>query len=138
MEAKLKHLELIQGVVNRLASDSFRMKGWSVVLIAALFVLMAREGSFELAPIGFLPVVVFWLLDGYFLWQERLYRRLYDHVRHLEDSAVDFSMDVAPFKTVWTRGWCGATLSLTLVLFHGTLVAAISLFMVLTGLGDDA
>lgn len=43
MEAKLKHLELIQGVVNRLASDSFRMKGWSVVLIAALFALMARE-----------------------------------------------------------------------------------------------
>ena len=133
MEAKLKHLELIQGVVNRLASDSFRMKGWSVVLIAALFVLMARERSFELAPIGFLPAVVFWMLDGYFLWQERLYRGLYDHVRHLEDVAVDFSMDATPFKTMWTQGWFGSTLSLTLVLFHGTLVVAIVLFMVLTG-----
>ena len=84
MEAKLRHLELIQGVVNRLASDAFRIKGWSVVLVAALLVLMARESRFELAPIGFLPVVVFWALDGYFLWQERLYRALYDRVRTIE------------------------------------------------------
>ena len=37
MESKLKHLELIQGVINRLGSDSFRMKGWTVVLVAAVF-----------------------------------------------------------------------------------------------------
>lgn len=133
MEPKLKHLELIQGVVNRLASDSFRMKGWSVVLIAALLVLMARESCFELAPIGFLPVLVFWALDGYFLQQERLYRSLYDHVRHLEGGDVDFSMDVKPFKTKWKRGWFGSTLSLTVVLFHGTLAIVVALLMVLTG-----
>ena len=44
MDRKIKHLEFIQGVINRLASDSFRMKGWCVVLVAALFILMAREG----------------------------------------------------------------------------------------------
>ncbi len=62
MEAKLKHLEFIQGVINRLATDSFRIKGWSVVLIAALFVLLAREGRVELASIGFVAVVFFWAL----------------------------------------------------------------------------
>ena len=35
MDRKIKHLEFIQGVINRLASDSFRMKGWSVVLVSA-------------------------------------------------------------------------------------------------------
>ena len=35
VDRKIKHLEFIQGVINRLASDSFRMKGWSVVLVAA-------------------------------------------------------------------------------------------------------
>ena len=35
MDRKIKHLEFIQGTINRLASDSFRMKGWSVVLVAA-------------------------------------------------------------------------------------------------------
>ena len=130
MEAKLKHLELIQGVVNRLASDSFRMKGWSVVLIAALFVLMARENRIDLAPIGFLPIVTFWALDGYFLWQERLFRALYDHVRSLDECAIDFSMDIRKFKTKWKRSWIGAMLSLTLVLFHGTLAIAVVLFII--------
>ena len=75
MESKLKHLEFIQGVVNRLASDSFRLKGWAVVLVAAIFVLLVREGRIELASIGIVPVLLFWGLDGYFLWQERLFPR---------------------------------------------------------------
>ena len=28
MDRKIKHLELVQSGVSRLASDSFRMKGW--------------------------------------------------------------------------------------------------------------
>ena len=43
IEAKLKHLEFIQRVIDRLATDSFRMKGWAVVLVSALLVLLARE-----------------------------------------------------------------------------------------------
>lgn len=43
MDAKLKHLELIRGVVNRLAADFFRIKGRAVVLVDALLVLVVRE-----------------------------------------------------------------------------------------------
>ena len=77
----------------------FGLKGWTVVLVSALVVLLAREGRIEIAPVTLVPVIIFWGLDGYFLWQERLYRALYDHVRQLEESEIDFSMDVAPFRT---------------------------------------
>ena len=127
MESKLKHLEFIQGVINRLASDSFRIKGWSVVLVAALFVLLAREGRIDFLYIGLIPVVFFWGLDGYFLWQERLFRALYDHVRGLDEPAVDFSMETGAFRTGLRRTWIGATLSSTLILFYGALIAAIML-----------
>ena len=127
MESKLKHLEFIQGVVNRLASDSFRLKGWAVVLIAALFVLLARGGRIELVAIGIVPVLLFWGLDGYFLWQERLFRALYDHVRELKDSEVDFSMKTDTFRTGWNRSWIGATFSVTLILFYFALIAAIAI-----------
>lgn len=40
-ERKLKHLELIQGVINRLAGNFFTVKGWSVLLVSALFALGA-------------------------------------------------------------------------------------------------
>ncbi len=127
MERKSKHLEFIQGVINRLASDSFRMKGWCVVLVAALFILLAREGRIEFVAVALVPVVFFWGLDGYFLWQERLYRALYDSVRILEEDQIDFSMDVAPCKTDRARTWLGATFSRTLIIFYGALVVTAGL-----------
>jgi len=114
MEAKFKHLEFIQNVINRLASDSFRMKRWAVILVSALLVLLIREGQVEFAYIGFVPVLVFWCLDGYFLWQERLFRDLYDHVRTLDEADIDFSMDINVFR----RTWLGATFSVTLIPFY--------------------
>ena len=62
-------------------------------------------------------------LDGYFLWQQRLFRALYDHVRQLEESDIDFSMDIQPFRTNRARTWLGATFSRTLVGFYGFLMA---------------
>ena len=81
MEAKIKHLEFIQGVVNWLTSDSFRIKGRTVVLVAAPIVVLTRDGRIESASVGLVLVLIFWGLDGYFLWQERLFRALYDCVR---------------------------------------------------------
>ena len=127
MNNKIKHLEFIQGVINRLASDSFRMKGWCVVLVAALFILLAREGRIEFVAVALVPVVFFWGLDGYFLWQERLYRALYDSVRVLEEDQIDFEMDVSPFKTGHPRTWPSATFSRTLLVFYGALAAAVIL-----------
>ena len=125
MEAKLKHLEFIQGVVNRLASASFQMKGWSVVLVSALLVLGARAGSFEAGVVSLFPILVFWGLDGYFLSRERLFRKLYDHVRQTgANKDLDVSMEVGGLKSkgrFWSRDWCSAVLSRTLLPFYGML-----------------
>ena len=80
-ERKQKHLELIQGVINRLSTNSFLLKGWSVILVSALFVLSAADGQAAFVFLASISVTVFWGLDGFFLWQEQLYRKLYDHVR---------------------------------------------------------
>ena len=127
MDRKIKHLEFIQGVINRLASDSFRMKGWCVVLVAALFTLLAREGRIEFVGVALVPLLFFWGLDGYFLWQERLFRALYDHVRVLKEDEIDFSMDVSALKADRSRTWPSATFSRTLFVFYGALAIAIAL-----------
>ena len=125
MEAKLKHLEFILGVVNRLASASFQMKGWSVVLVSALLVLGARASSLQAGVVSLFPVLVFWGLDGYFLSRERLYRKLYDHVRVRDrEEDIDFSMEVRGLKSkgrFWRRDWCSAVRSPTLAPFYGML-----------------
>ena len=132
MARKIKHLEFIQGVINRLASDSFRMKGWCVVLVTALFVLLAREGRIEFVAVALVPVIAFWGLDGYFLWRERLFRALYDQVRVLKEDEIDFSMDASAFKTDSPRSWWGATFSRTLFVFYGALAVAVGLALVIS------
>ena len=127
MGAKLRHLEFIQGVINRLAANSFQMKGWAVVLVAAILVLLARENHLAAAFIALAPIVVFWGLDGYFLWQERIYRALYDHVRALDDAKIDFAMTTGAFRRSDGRTWLGATLPRTLLLFYGVLMATVGL-----------
>ena len=127
MNNKLKHLEFIQGVINRLATNSFQMKGWTVVLVAAILVLLARENRLDTTYIALAPILFFWALDAYFLWQERLYRALYDHVRSLADTQVDFSMNVTAFRTGYPRSWLGAAVSRTLLFFYTALAATVGL-----------
>jgi len=131
MSSRLKHLEFIQGVVNRLSTNSFLLKGWSVVLVSALFALSAADSRPAFVFLAYIPVVFFWGLDGFFLWQEQLYRALYDHVRHLDDEDVDFSMSTKQFSGADGPKWLGATFSKTLVPFHGVLLLAIIVVMTL-------
>ncbi len=129
MESKLKHLELIQGVIDRMGSNSFRLKGWAVVLVSALLILVAREDAGEAAFIGLVPVVVFWGLDAYFLRQERLYRALYDHVRVMEPEAIDFSMDTTSL-TGPRLSWLRSIFSKTLLAFYLAVAAAVAVAIV--------
>ena len=126
MESKLKHLELIQGVINRMASNSFRLKEWSVVLVSAVLIFAAREGSGEAALIGLVPALVFWGLDAYFLRRERLYRALYDHVRMLEPQEIDFSMKTDVF-TGRRLMWPSSFLSTTLLAYYLAVAVAVVL-----------
>lgn len=124
MDRKLKHLDFIQGVINRLSTNSFLLKGWSVVLVSALFALAASNSKIEFIFLAYIPAVAFWALDGYFLAMERSYRNLYDHVRTLEPDEIDFVMKPVSTGNVLSE-WAAAFLSRTLLVFHGALLIAI-------------
>src|SRR5436190_19270494 len=94
-DAKHTHLEMIQGVINRLSNNSFLLKGWSVVLVSGLFALAAKDSKVLFVCIAYFPCFVFWGLDGYFLWQERLFRELYDKVLAVDSKSIDYSMSIS-------------------------------------------
>lgn len=117
---RLKHLEFIQAIVTRLGTSSFLIKGWTLTIAAAFFAVLVSHLNWGVALIGLVPIVTFWFLDGRFLWQERLFRALYDDVRQPEKNAEPMSMNVSPYKD--TKTWAKATFSPTLMLFYGALV----------------
>ena len=116
IEKVVKHLEMTQSVINRLGRNSILLKSWSMTILVAAMVLIARENLqnsyFVLAL--FLPIIGFWILDGYFLWQERLFRKVYDEIRQQTDT--DFKMDLGRHKP--TCRWISAMFSITLIIFY--------------------
>jgi hypothetical protein len=126
MDAKLKHLEFVQAVISRMAGNSFLLRSWSVTLAAALFALAAKDTNHKLIAVAYYPILIFWILDGYFLSQERLFRALYDKVRQLPDANIDFSMDTREFYG-GRNSWISATLSKTVVIFYGSVLVVMLL-----------
>ncbi|GHI01455.1 hypothetical protein [Neobacillus kokaensis] len=129
---RVRHLEMIQGVVNRMGQNAFLLKGWTVTLVAGLFVFAnTQDIDYKYVAIALLPAIFFWLLDGYFLWQERLFRKLYDAVRKQNnETAADFSMDVRPFYAD-VHSWLRTCFSITLSLFYLPTIGVIVITLVL-------
>lgn len=131
MENKRQHLEMIQGVINRMAGNLFFLKGWAITLIAALFALSAKDANTQYFFIAYFPVLIFWILDGYFLSQERLFRNLYDDVRKRDEKDIDFSMDTRIYKDNPRNGWLYSMFSPTLLWFYLSLALVMLLIMFL-------
>lgn len=131
-QAKIAHLEMVQNVISRMASNSFALKALAVALTAGVlaFAGAARDPSPILALAALIPVVIFWLLDAHYLRLERLFRRLFDAVRRGE-LEEPFTMDFRQYEAgeqhtlriaaSWSVGW-----------FYGPIVIVlIALFFIL-------
>jgi hypothetical protein len=108
---------MVQEVIGRLATCSFQIKGWVITLAAALQVFLKGEAHPVYLFVPALPVIAFWLLDSWYLRQERLFQRLYDEVR-VKERAPDFSMDTRPFHKA-VGSVIKVAFSRTLLLFYG-------------------
>lgn len=95
MDNKITHMEMIQGIINRMSGNSFSLKGWAVTLVAGIFALASKDTDKMYFLIAYVPIIIFWLLDAYYLLQERLYRALYNKVRVMKSEDVDFDMNTS-------------------------------------------
>lgn len=118
MDSKLKHLEFIQNLINRLNGNGFLIKGWAVTLVAALFALAAKDANERYLLVTYIATIIFWLLDAYYLSQERQYRSLYTHVA--AQAETDLLMDARRYahgRNTWVR----SLFALPICTFYGSL-----------------
>ena len=130
---KLEHLKIIQSIISRMAGNSFLLKGWCVTLVSAILALAAKEPNKLFIAVAVFPVLMFWILDGYFLYQERLFRDLYSEITAIpDDNSINFVIDTTPHKV--NQKWWGAAFSSTLSLFYITmLISVIIIFFLAFG-----
>jgi len=128
MENKRKHLEFIQGVITRMNTNSFMIKGWVITLVSALFALAAKDANKMYVLIVYVPIPLFWVLDGFYLSKERQFRELYKKVAGMKEQDIDFLMNIKEYNLGRNR-WVRAIFSITLIPFYVTLIAVTLIVM---------
>jgi len=99
-----KEIDLIQGVINRMAHNSFLLKGWTITIIVAVLALtkdtLVTNDVTYFSIILLIPLVVFWYLDAFFLHKERCYIKLYDWVieNRLKTEEFQYNLNYRRFE----------------------------------------
>lgn len=96
-----ERLKNIQAVITRLAQNSFTIKGWSVALVTGVLGFAAKDGSPTLAWVAVYIIVVFGVLDAYYLALERKFRALYDKAIWEPDTVWDMNPGPTTIRDVF-------------------------------------
>ncbi len=129
-ESRIRYLEAIQRVIDRLSNTSFILKGWAVSLVAGLMALAASGTNQGYVLIAYIPIAVFWFLDAYFLMMERQYRDLFRNNADLRQRLDQFCIkrkkgNIADFSQ--------ALFSITMLLTYIPLIVATLIVMFVVG-----
>ena len=121
----LKEIDVIQDIIKRMAESSLSIKKWCITIIVATIVFKASSPE-----IWFIPLVLFWYLDWYYLRQEKLFRELYKlKIKKRENNNFDLLFDLSTEEVEWKVEWLFKTIiSWILVKFY----VLILLFLILT------
>jgi hypothetical protein len=128
---QIKHLEMIQGIINRMNTNSFQIKGFTVAIVSALLTLYSRNQNGWLIAIGIPPIVILWILDSYYLQHERIFRGIYKDIISQNDKIVirDFEM---PFENY--QGWKYSIINAMILSVNCFIYLAILTFLITFGL----
>ncbi|MCH7534880.1 MAG: hypothetical protein IH948_03905 [Bacteroidetes bacterium] len=134
-ELQVRHIELIQNIITRMARNSFTIKSWAITTVSAILVFAFKSNDSDWYQlVALIPTFTFWGLDGYYLRREILFRKLYDSVRtaQVDNEYIErFSMNTKPYESD-VSSWWRTCWTLTIVLLYGpfTLVVLISTFII--------
>ena len=95
---KVKHLEMIERIIERMAKNSFQIKGWTMTLVTIVGAFGTKEADKRFFLLAALPILGFWVLDAFYLQLERKYRALYRSVCETEPNKIDFHMNTKNIK----------------------------------------
>ena len=119
------HLQMVQGVVTRMAGNSAQMKTWAVSLVTAAYVFsgVSANPHWLIGAGGCIPVIAFWVMDARYLHLEKCYRMLYDAIL-AEEVIQPFDLNYRPcaasVDSTWQVAW-----SWSVCLFYGALLIVI-------------
>ena len=119
---ELETIGTIQHIINRMATNSIIIKGWT---LAVLGIILLLSGTWYQALIAVFAVLIFWYLDAYFLRQKKTYRVLYDEIVDNKLNIGDEFFDIRTARCeagIEVPRSSKLMLSKTLLIFYGSIL----------------
>lgn len=133
-EKKIKHIEMIEAIIERMAKNSFQLKGWSMTLIALVGAISAQGSDKRFILLAFIPILGFWILDFFYLQQERKYKQLYKNVAEQDESQIDFNLDAdkatGTAEEMARLCFCKCLFSITELCFYPLIAVALIILVI--------
>lgn len=106
-----KEIELIQSCVNRMAQNSFTIKGWLITLVSVILALLPESVDMKiLCGVVVACTLCFWYLDAFYLRLEMLYRWKYEWVIAKRKDTQSHLFDLNPYnEEMWLPDEKGKT-----------------------------
>ena len=132
-DGKKEYLQMLQEPICRMSTISAIFKGFAATIVAGISAISYSSTNIWVLGLSFLPVLVFAVLDIYYLKLERKFRFLFDQVR-LDEHEIDFSMKLTndPIEIIKAkaRTW-GCIKSPSIYLFYPLMLVVLVAVLVL-------
>lgn len=123
-----------------MGQNSFQSKSWFITIVTALAAILfnhskngQQSSPYGVGMVGILSVLLFCLLDSYYLYLERGYRRLYNSAAGLVDDRTCKPFDMAiPQECRGFGNYMRAVSSVATGFFYLPIIVAMVVLMVLS------
>ena len=125
------YLGILQGVINRMASNSASCKTWCITIVSAIIVVIANKSNSSYIWVALVPMVLFLFLDAYYLGLEQRFRDSYNNFikkLHTGEAKIEDIFIINPgvgFRLT-LNATVKAMLSLSVWPFYGLLLLMLS------------
>ena len=116
------HLNMIQGIIGRMSRFSANAKNFCITICAAIIAVAFQQQTSVLNWVAVGIVVIFFLMDAYYLSLERRYRDFYEEVAARDVAAnADMSLKTNPLSLA---DFSNALVSISVLPFYAVLMAS--------------
>jgi hypothetical protein len=124
-ELRVKHLEMLQALITRMAGYCASFKSYCITVVTAVIGFAFTLHRPGVAALALLPVIAFAIADAHYLRVERSFRWLFNDVRQESWDAVpsfEINLKHAPAEkfpsaaTSWSIVWFYAPLAIAVLI----------------------
>lgn len=129
-EARIRYLEILQGIINRMADNSFKMKEWFITVLCACIAAYVGTGKALMFLVIVFAAIVFGLLDVCYLREERTFRKIYNNASNLKVEITDFKINPKELNKEEKCGFFPPFSSWSIYILYGlAIIAGVTCFI---------